>query len=311
MLTCFSDDIAADRLDREPFKFRHQLAAHPALSIESLARSLPELAPEKIMASKGLSDLGINFDRAHIDHKNGKSLEETIETIRTSSSYIAVRDPEDHPSFRGLYHDLSADVAELMRRNGQSRGVYEPRMWLFIASPNAQTPFHFDRYSNFLMQIRGSKEVAVFPNFDTNIISSEECESYMDRTEAKPLWRPELDQYAKKFTFSPGEAIHIPYIGGHYVKNGPEDVSISLSFFFQTDETLRWTNAMRFNHRLRKRLKHWGLAPGAVGHSPKIDAMKARLLPALAGMRSLASRVRGVAQALLGFVNVGTLAVLM
>lgn len=88
-------------------------------------------------------------------------------------------------------------------------------------------------------------------------------------------------------------------------------MSISLSFFFQTDETLRWTNAMRFNHRLRKRLKHWGLAPGVVGHSPTVDAMKARVLPALAGMRSLVSRVRGAAQAVLGFVNLGTLAVLM
>lgn len=307
MLTCFNDDVSAERLDREPFKFGHQLAAHPALGIESLARALPALPPEKIMYSKGLSDLGINFDRAHIDHKNGKTLEETIETIRTGSSYIAVRDPEDHPSFRGLYNDLRADVGELMRRNGKSRGVYEPRMWLFIASPNAQTPFHFDRYSNFLMQIRGSKEVAVFPSFDPNIISPEECESYMDRSEARPLWRPELDQYANKFSFSPGEAIHIPYIGGHYVKNGAEDVSISLSFFFQTDETLRWTNAMRFNHRLRKRLTSLGIAPRPVGHSPLIDSAKARLLPVLAKMRALASRVQGVAQAAFGFVNAGSL----
>ena len=44
-------------------------------------------------------------------------------------------------------------------------------------------------------------------------------------------------------------------------------MSISLSFFFQTDETLRWTNAMRFNHRLRKRLKHWGLG-AQVGTAP-------------------------------------------
>ena len=40
--------------------------------------------------------------------------------------------------------------------------------------------------------------------------------------------------FANKFAFAPGEAIHIPFVGGHYVKNGPEDVSISLSFFFGT-----------------------------------------------------------------------------
>jgi hypothetical protein len=61
---------------------------------------------------------------------------------------------------------------------------------LFIVSPNAMTPFHFDRCSNFLMQIRGSKEVAVFPNFNEEVVPAAECESYMHREEAKPLWKP-------------------------------------------------------------------------------------------------------------------------
>lgn len=311
MFKCFSEGVDAARLDREPFKFNHQLLAHPALEIGSLARSLPQLPPEKIMYSKGLSDLGINFDRAHIDHKNGLSLEETIETIRTSSSYIAVRDPEGHPSFAGLYQDLKSDVTKLMASNGKGNRVHEPRMWMFIASPNAQTPFHFDRYSNFLMQIRGSKQVAVFPNFNENIISAAECESYMDRTEARPLWQLELDRYAEKFDFAPGEAIHIPYISGHYVKNGPEDVSISLSFFFQTDETLRWTRAMQFNHRLRKRLKRFGLSPRAVGHSPRMDAFKAGMLPILGKARALAGRLRGVSASHAGLFNMGMLAAMM
>ncbi|WP_454831382.1 cupin-like domain-containing protein [Pseudoxanthomonas wuyuanensis] len=292
MQKCFSGSLPAAMLDREPFKFAHQLVSHPALSIESLARSLPELPPDRIMYSKGLSDLGIHFDSAHIEHGNGLSLQQTIETIRTSSSYIAVKDPEQHPVFRGLYDDLLAEVGGLMRQGRKSRAVYEPRMWLFIASPNAQTPFHFDRYSNFLMQIRGSKQVAVFPSFDPNIVPPEACESYMDRVAGKPLWHPELDQYATKFDFSPGEAIHIPYIAGHYVKNGAEDVSISLSFFFQTDETLRWTRAMQFNHRLRKRMKLIGMAPTAVGHSRRLDTLKARLLPALGSAGRLVGRMR-------------------
>lgn len=295
MQKCFSGSLPAAKLDREPFKFAHQLASHPSLSIESLAQSLPQLPADRIKYSKGLSDLGINFDRAHLEHGNGLSLERTIETLRTSSSYIAVRDPEQHSAFRGLYQDLVSEVTGLMHQGGKSRAVHEPRMWLFIASPNAQTPFHFDRYSNFLMQIRGSKQVAVFPNFNPEIVPTEECESYMDRVEARPLWRPELDRHAVKFDFSPGEAIHIPYIAGHYVKNGGEDISISLSFFFQTDETLRWTRAMQFNHRLRRRMRHIGLAPTPVGHSPRLDAFKAGALPALNAAGRLMGRLRRLA----------------
>lgn len=305
MLKCFEDGLDLSRLDREPFKFSHKLLEHPALGMDSLSRSLPQLPADRIMYSKGLSDLGINFDRAHIDHKNGKTLEETIETIRTGSSYIAVRDPEEHPSFRELYQDLVDDVGQLMRSNGRARRAMKPRMWMFIASPGAQTPFHFDRYSNFLMQVRGSKQVAVFPNFDTDIVTSEECESYMDRDEAKPLWKPEFDAYATKFDFAPGEAIHIPYIAGHYVKNGMEDVSISLSFFFQTNETLRWTNAMRFNHRTRASMARMGMKPSPVGHQAYRDSAKAFMLRVMDKGRSWRERLAGTAQGCVGLFNAG------
>lgn len=273
----FIGPINARLLDREPFQFHHNLVEHPSLSIESLCETIPQMS--NVMYSKGLTDLGINFDRAHIDHKNGLSLKETIETIRTSNSYIAIRGPEAHPAFHGLFADLYDDVGHLIRQNGKGKEPIEGSCWLFIASPNAQTPFHFDRYSNFLMQIRGSKEVAVFPNFDKRIISAADCEAYMDRSEQRPPWDPELDQYATKFNFKPGEAIHIPYISGHYVKNGSEDVSISLSFFFQTEETLMWTKAMQLNHRIRRHLGRIGIRPSPVGHSPLRDKLKAKILP--------------------------------
>ena len=296
MSKCFAEGLPAGQFDRAPFTFKHQLLGHPALSIEGLSDSLPQLPADRIAYSKGLSDLTVNFDRAHIEHGNGLSLRETIETIRTSNSYIAVRDPEDHPAFRGLYEDLRSEVTALLRGSGKSRAIYEPRMWLFIASPNAITPFHFDRYSNVLMQIRGSKQVAVFPNFRHDIVAQDVCEAYMDRESSVSLWRDELDQHAVKFDFMPGDALHIPYISGHYVKNGSEDVSISLSFFFQTDETRRWTSAMRFNHRWRKWGGALGLSPDPVGTSPLLDRAKAQMLPMANGLGRLLGQARRLAR---------------
>lgn len=266
-------------LDRRPFKFKHKLLGHPALSIESLSKALPEIPNHQVMYSKGLSDLGINFDRAHIEHKNGLTLSETIENIRTSNSYIAVKNPETHPSFHGLFNDLVDDVSQLMQVRGIGKRAMEPMFWMFIASPNAMTPFHFDRYSNFLMQFRGSKQVAVFPPMKEEVISAEDCEAYIDRTEQRPPWDESKDQYATKFDFTPGEMIHIPFVSGHYVKNGPEDVSISLSFFFHNDHTLRSTRALQVNHRIRKRMKKIGLTPTPVGASPGLDLLKAQALP--------------------------------
>jgi hypothetical protein len=289
MSRCFDSGLPAGKLDRVPFTFKHHLLDHPALTMEGLAEALPQLHPDRIAYSKGLSDLSINFDRAHLEHGNGLSLRETIETIRTSNSYIAVRDPVDHPAFRDLYESLRAEMTELQRQSGNSQEIHEPRMWLFIASPNAMTPFHFDRYSNVLMQIRGSKEVAVFPNFRSDIVPIDICEAYMDRKDVQAPWHPDLDAHAIKFDFRPGDTLHIPYTAGHYVKNGPEDVSISLSFFFQTDETLRWTRAMQFNHRVRKRVERFGMSPSPVGQNRYVDSAKARALPLLSMMWKLAS----------------------
>jgi hypothetical protein len=84
-----------------------------------------------------------------------------------------------------------------------------------------------------------------------------------------------LDVHASKYDFRPGATLHIPFAGGHYVKNGAEDISISLSFFFQTDETNRWVKAMQFNNRVHR---HLGLQLDPVGKSRLRDELKASTL---------------------------------
>lgn len=162
-----------------------------------------------------------------------------------------------------------------MKKNGTGVKAHEPMLWMFIASPGAITPFHFDRFTNFIMQIRGSKELAVFPPKKEEVIKTCEVEAYLDWKGQTPEWRESMDIYANKFNFKQGEAVHIPYTSGHYVKNGMDDISITLSFFYHTDETLGWSRVMRLNHRMRA----LGLSPLPVGNSPKIDIIKAALFP--------------------------------
>jgi hypothetical protein len=295
MYSCFADSIQAQKLDKTPFQFEHKLLGHPALDISNLAKVLPELPTERVMYSKGLNLLGANFDRAHIDNKNGLSIEETIETIRTSNSYVAVRGPENHASFKGLHKMMCEDIGKLMKLNGTGQMPTEAEMWLFIASPNAVTPFHFDRFSNFLLQFRGSKEVAVFDPWNDEVITPQEYEAYTARSDRKIRWEPEMDRFAHKFNFKPGQAIHIPFLGGHYVKNGPEDVSISLAIFFHTEETQRLKQALVINDLLRRRLAKIGMAPKSI-HSPgSFDTFKAGLYPVMKGAVKLKNKLTGAA----------------
>lgn len=293
MYQCFNDDIQAASLDKAPFQFSHRLMGHPALELGNLATALPALG-ERVMYSKGLSNLGANLDRAHLDEQNGLSIEETIEQIRTTPSYIAVRGPEHHPSFQELHRVMCEDIAKLMRTNGTGRLPENAEMWLFIASPGAITPFHFDRFSNFLLQFRGSKEVAVFEPWNDEVITATQYEAYTARNDRQMDWADEKDRFAHKFHFHPGQAIHIPFLGGHYVKNGPEDVSISMAIFYDTDQTRRFKQALFINDLIRRRAARFGWQPRAVNSAGSLDGFKSGLYPVVKGVASLKNRVAGL-----------------
>jgi hypothetical protein len=275
VLHCFSEDIARDLLDKQAFTFKHKLLGHPALGLENLGRVLPALPPGHVFYSSGLLKEGDNFDRASIEHPNGLTIEQTIESIRTSNSYIMVRSPEVDASFAPVFKELRADVETLMQARGVGAQAVDAKLYLFIASPGSLTPFHIDRYSTFLMQFRGSKEVGVFPQWDERVVSSSAREGFVAYSGERPEWRADSEPLASKFHFNPGDALHIPFVAGHYVRNGLEDVSISMSIIFNTQETMLLRRAMLLNHRLRHRFGRMGWSPRAVGSSAVWDGVKA------------------------------------
>ncbi|MCW5672393.1 MAG: cupin-like domain-containing protein [Hydrogenophaga sp.] len=285
MLTCFSEGVSAAKLDREPFKFRHRLVGHPALEMGNLARVIPALPKDQVMYAIRPLQNGDDFETTFRQRPEEQSIEATIENLRVSDSYIMVSSPQVEASFAGLYKDLIGDVEALMRERGVGTTAITPKLYLFIASPNSVTPFHIDRYSTFLMQFRGSKQVTVSQPWDDRVVSVRDCENYVSYVNTRLPWSPEKDAYATAYEFNPGEALHIPFVAGHHVRNGPQDISISMSIIFNTRQTMAWRNALNFNQRARKVLRRVGLAPAPVGHRPLSDGAKARCWTAWARLR--------------------------
>lgn len=271
----FEDNEALNQLDSAAFKFNHRLLGHPSLSLENLARVLPELPTGRVEYSKGLLDINDDFEKTLKDPACKFSLEETIESIRTSNSYIMVNHPDTHPSFAPIKRQLVEDVEKIMRRLGIGNEAIDPRLFLFIASPNSVTPFHIDRYSNFLMQFRGSKQVSVFPQWDERAVTAKHHEAYMAYASTKLPFNDEVDALGTRFDFKPGEAIHIPFLAGHHVRNGSEDVSISMAIFFNTEQNNAWRKALRFNGISRHVLNKVGMTPARVGKQAWRDKAKA------------------------------------
>ncbi len=286
MLTSFTESPNFDGIDQRAFTFGHKLLGHPALTIDNLSRVLPSLPAEQVFYSSGKLDKADDFDRAHLEKKNGLSLGETIERIRTSDSYIMVRSPEVDPSFNELHRQLVEDVGVLMKRRGVGARPVDPMLYLFIASPNSVTPFHVDRYSTFLMQFSGRKQVTVFPMFDERVAPARELEAFMAQTGERPLYRPEAETLGTTFDFAPGQAVHIPFMAGQHVKNGADDVSISLSIIFNTKQTKAFSRAMILNHGLRE----LGLSPQGVGRSSWRDHGKSFVYRAASKVRRTLGR---------------------
>ncbi len=275
MLRCFDPSVDGRELDRAPFKFHHQLMGHPALELENLARVIPSLPDEYVKYSKGLMRNGDDFENCNVQHRSQMSLAQTIECMRTSDSYVMVRSPQIHESFQPVFRDLSGDVEHLLRQmfGQRDRLLIKPQLYLFIASPGSHTPFHIDRNSTMLLQFRGSKQVVLFPQWERQVVTDEAREAYAAYDNTKLPWSEEREAFGQRFDFEPGEGLHIPFIAGHYVQNGDDDVSISMSIIFNTPESQAQLDALQFNHKVRG----LGLTPSPVGRSAGRDHLKSFL----------------------------------
>jgi hypothetical protein len=292
MSTCFGPGADAELLDRQPFKFHHGLLGHPALTLENLARVIPALPQKNVTYSNALLKTSDDFEGTFDKRPTGRSIEETIESIRVSDSYVMVNSPQLHPSFAELYKELISEVQGLMKARGLGTVAVDPKLFLFIASPNSITPFHIDRYSTFLMQFRGSKQVYVFAPWDERVVSAPHCEAYVAYRNTKLPWRDENDSLANCYDFQPGDAVHIPFVAGHHVRNGPDDVSISMSIIFNTPQTVAWRGALNFNYRARRILSRVGMAPTAVGNEAHAlrDAAKSQVWGAVSTVQKALQR---------------------
>jgi hypothetical protein len=270
-MACFAEDLQRDKLDREPFTFHHKLLGHPALTLENLGRMIPTLPKSQVHWSKGSLQRSDDFIKAARLHSNGLTIEETIETIRTSDSYIMIRQPHTDATFSPLFAELLRDVEGLMEARNVGRKAHGASLYLFISSPHSVTPFHIDRFSNFLMQFQGTKELCVFPQWDERVMQHDVRESIVADSGARAMWQPEAEPLGRSFHLEAGDALHIPFVAGHHVRNGPE-VSISLSMFFNTDETHAQRNAMEWNDRLRRK---FGYRSSPVGPLAARDRIKA------------------------------------
>ncbi|SNB55507.1 Cupin-like domain-containing protein [Marinobacter sp. es.042] len=286
MAGVFLDQLDEQELDVSPFKLQHTLLDNEALTLDSLKETLLRLPKEQVFYKNSRLSTQDNFEAAFKKNDTDLSLESTLRDLKQSNSLIMVNSPEVDPVFQPIYQRIMESIEELVAKRDPKRRIFMPTLYLFIASPNSITPFHIDRYSTFLFQFRGSKKVFVAEPWDTRVVSDASREAYMSYASTDLQWSNEKERLFTCFDFRPGEALHIPFVSGHHVKNGPDDISISMSVIFNTRNSMMLRRALNFNHRARKLMSPFNIAPHPVGRSEVRDSFKSGLWRSWLKMRA-------------------------
>ena len=247
-----------------PHKLAHGLGRHPLLELDALAELAETLPTASVEYNK--ADLPIGVDGK--PDPTGIPIGETIRRIEASGSWAVLKNVEQHPAYAALLESLLAELRGLIR--AKTGRMLKTQAFIFISSPSAVTPYHFDPEHNILMQVRGSKVMTQFPAGDATYAPDEVHEGYHTGGARELRWRDELAAGGREFALSPGEALFVPVMAPHHVRNGPQP-SVSLSITWRSEWSFAEADARAFNGVLRG----IGLVPRAPARWPARNSAKA------------------------------------
>src|SRR5579872_803750 len=200
-----------DCIGRHEFAIGHNIVNHPLLSLEAIAEladALPPVAVERHAAKQPLLVPGGAADLSGPPS-------ETVRTIETNGRWMVLWNLEQLSPYRRLLDDILDEAAPLLPEGEGGMGRRDA--FLFLSAPNAVTPVHFDPEHNFLLQIRGSKEMNV-GRFQDSAQERRELDRYHNHghrnlNEVVPL--------STKFVMHPGDGVYVYPWAPHWVFNGP------------------------------------------------------------------------------------------
>ncbi len=270
-------ELMYEKYGRESFALKHDLMAHPLLSLERLAQLADSLPPDQAEFT--------DYDMPDILPGGGKqdatmTAGEVVRGIETNGKWMVLKRCHTDPEYQALA-DWILDGVHSERMDSEG-GRVSSEVFIIISSPDSSVPSHFDPEYNLLFQIRGTKDVTVgtFPDAATE---NREALRYYGGGHRNIS---DLPANAKVYPMAPGDGVHIPPHAPHMVKNGPT-FSISLSIACYTRGTAKMVDTYSLNARLNK----MRVTPAPLGEHPGRDTVKAGLWRTMRGARDTVKKL--------------------
>ncbi len=257
------EGLFSERFPLRHFRISHGLRGHRLFELPrllKLAQSLPSSAVEYYSGAAAVSQ------DPQTAPTTGLTLEDTLRNIEVAGSWVALKYAELDAEYRDLLVECVSDVRALAE--AARPGIHQLESYIFISSPGSVTPYHFDPEHNFLLQIRGTKQVHTWSIEQSGIDQIALEHTYLGghRNQRFP---EQIAPLAETFVLKPGDGLHIPVHSPHWVKNG-DQVSVSFSVTFRSrriarDAAVHWLNA---------KLRGLGLSPRPPGDLAVRDLAK-------------------------------------
>jgi len=265
-------------LGRSPFVFGHQLAHHPLFDLSQLAN-----LARSVVRRGDPNKFGVRFessgrlDRFDVEllARQGQ-LAEIVECIGQGGVWLKMSSLHElDPAYERLRADYIAELEELTKLRLRDE-ISWSGLSVFVASPNMETPYHFDHDMNFLFQIQGEKDVFLFDQEDRFVLTEQEIEQFYRGRAFAGLLREETRHLGKKYRLVPGLAVHQPPLAPHLICNA-DNVSVSVSIWF----ALRTLDRRAKIYQANACLRQFGWRPTPPGASGMSDRLKVAALSAV------------------------------
>jgi hypothetical protein len=228
-----------------PHLLEHRLDTHPLLELDALAELAEWLPRGSIECHSDDQPIAVNDVPTQLHEGIGAA----VRNIGNSGRWVGLRNVQQHPDYDRLLVELLDEVRpEVEAITGR---MHRLESYIFISSPGAVTPLHFDPEHNILLQIRGSKTMTLFPAGDPRFAADELHESYHLGGRPELPWRDGMEAGGSAISLSPGQALYVPVMAPHFVLNGPEP-SLSLSITWRSEWSYAESDARIFNSILRR-----------------------------------------------------------
>jgi hypothetical protein len=224
---------------------RHHLADEPLLTLDALADAATRLDPACVLYKPAGAPLPAVRSLAD----EPAAIAAMIRGIADADLWIGFKDVEQLPAYAVLLQGVLAELDDLIGPiTGPARRL---KAFLFISSPHARFPFHFDPEYNILAQIAGRKRFAVFPPRPP-FLTPAHSEAFHRHGRNALEWDEAFASDGRVFTLGAGDALHHTFKAPHWVEVDSEP-SVSLSLTWCSDASLEQNDAWMFNAWLRER----------------------------------------------------------